>query len=81
MKKIIALLMMVPLLAIAQTNVYNILDRNAPTIIGGTVNGATIGATTPASIASTTTVYLVAQCAFSLGTNVGYGTIRARRVR
>ena len=33
------------------------------------------------SIAATTTVYLVAQAAFSAGTNAAYGTIRARRMR
>lgn len=31
------------------------------------------------SIAATTTVYLVAQSAFSVGTETAYGTIRARR--
>jgi len=33
------------------------------------------------SLAATTTVYLVAQAAFSAGTNTAYGTLRARRVR
>ena len=33
------------------------------------------------SLAITTTVYLVAQAAFSAGTNAAYGTLRARRVR
>lgn len=33
------------------------------------------------SIAATTTVYLVAQCTFSVGTEAAYGTIRARRAR
>lgn len=32
-------------------------------------------------LSATTTVYLVAQAAFSVGTLTGYGTIRARRVR
>mgnify|MGYP001576872404 CR=1 FL=1 len=33
------------------------------------------------SIAATTTVYLVAQAAFSVGSESAYGTIRARRAR
>lgn len=33
------------------------------------------------SIAVTTTIYLIAQSAFSAGTNSAYGTIRARRER
>ena len=33
------------------------------------------------SIASTTTIYLVANCTFSLGSVAAYGTIRARRMR
>jgi len=33
------------------------------------------------SLSATTTVYLVAQVAFSAGTVTGYGTIRARRMR
>ncbi|MES3041811.1 MAG: hypothetical protein V4730_11770 [Pseudomonadota bacterium] len=33
------------------------------------------------SLAATTTVYLVAQAAFSVGTTTAYGTIRARRER
>lgn len=33
------------------------------------------------SISSTTTVYLVSKCAFTVSTNKAYGTIRARRVR
>lgn len=33
------------------------------------------------SIAATTTVYLVAQATFTVGTCTGFGTIRARRVR
>ena len=37
--------------------------------------------TTRFSLASTTTVYLVAQATFSAGTVAAYGTIRARRIR
>ena len=36
---------------------------------------------TRVSIAGTTTVFLIAQIGFSLGTVTGYGSIRARRVR
>lgn len=40
-----------------------------------------VPATVRLSIAATTTVYLVAQAAFTVSTLAGYGTIRARRVR
>jgi hypothetical protein len=33
------------------------------------------------SIAATTTVFLVAQCTFTVSTLSAYGTIRARRMR
>lgn len=33
------------------------------------------------TLAATTTIYLVAQTTFSLGTSAAYGTIRARRIR
>lgn len=40
-----------------------------------------VASTTRLSIAATTTVYLVAQSAFSLGTVAAFGTLRARRGR
>ena len=47
-------MLLLPLLALGQTNSFNILDSQAASINSGTINGATIGATTPASGAFTT---------------------------
>lgn len=56
-------------------------SKNMATQAVGTSTTALPLATTRFSLASTTTIYLVARCAFSSGTCAGYGTIEARRVR
>ena len=49
-------------------------------ITGNTLPSLTLGCQRE-SLASTTTVYLVAQAAFTVSTNSAYGKLRARRVR
>lgn len=53
MKKLLCLIALIPLIAFA-TDTLNILDVSTPTITGGTINGATVGATTPAAGTFTT---------------------------
>lgn len=59
MKKLLALLLLAPLLALGQTNTYNLLDKtgyqaSSVVITGGSINGASTGATTPSTGAFTT---------------------------
>lgn len=49
MKKLLLLLLLIPVLVLGQTNTYNILDNTSSTISGGTINGTVIGGTTPAA--------------------------------
>jgi len=67
MKKFLAVLLLAPLLALGQTNAYNILDKtgyqaNSVAITGGSITGATINATTQGRLDNST---LVATDAFA----------------
>lgn len=52
MKKLLLSLLLIPALAFGG-NSFNVLDNTATTVSGGTIDGATIGATTPAAGAFT----------------------------
>lgn len=41
MKKLILLLILSPLFAFAQTNTFNVLDKDTPTVTGGAISGVT----------------------------------------
>lgn len=71
----ILLALLLPFLAVSQTNNFNILDTNSATISGGTINGATIGATTPAR--ATFTAITSGLITGTAGMVISGGSIRA----